>query len=374
MKYEQRFFIKIESEYFHPTAEISRDLKAKYGQPAYSRGQVSTWVNYFKMGRKNFFDLPRPGRTPDEVIPRAFDRVIGKDRYFSAKAVPHTLRLALGAVFHYLRHYFRMSYQLLKWVTHMLSDAQKAKRVDLAGSMLATLSHQVSSNFHFIFTGDESWFFYSYPHTHQWVVSMDDRAERERESHFKEKRIFTGFFNGTGEFLIDIMPAGETMTGQYFAQHIIVPLVSVCYPNGRIPHQHHVNVHFDNATIHGTLFVNKSLSESQLLKMAHPPYSSDLAPRDFFLFGYVKEKIQRMVFSDPEELLTTVEGIIKGVSFEIRMTGFNGGMRRLQGCIDLGGEYQEQRPSTLLHFPFPLQLGMYEVWVNNDHPVNIVNR
>ena len=35
--------------------------------------------------------------------------------------------------------------------------------------------------------------------------------------------------------------------------------------------------------------------------MSHPPYSPDLAPNDFFLFPYVKNKMRSQGFSIPEE-------------------------------------------------------------------------
>jgi hypothetical protein len=34
----------------------------------------------------------------------------------------------------------------------------------------------------------------------------------------------------------------------------------------------------------------------------HPPYSQDLAPSDFFLFGYLKEKMARIDFESSQEL------------------------------------------------------------------------
>ena len=35
--------------------------------------------------------------------------------------------------------------------------------------------------------------------------------------------------------------------------------------------------------------------------MSRPPYSPDLAPNDFFLFSYVKNKMRGQRFSTPEE-------------------------------------------------------------------------
>jgi hypothetical protein len=34
----------------------------------------------------------------------------------------------------------------------------------------------------------------------------------------------------------------------------------------------------------------------------HSPYSHDFAPSDFFLFGYIKNKLKRQLFDDPDHL------------------------------------------------------------------------
>jgi hypothetical protein len=41
----------------------------------------------------------------------------------------------------------------------------------MTGSMLETLEGQKASNFHFLWTGDESLMFYEYYHENMWVVS-----------------------------------------------------------------------------------------------------------------------------------------------------------------------------------------------------------
>jgi hypothetical protein len=56
---------------------------------------------------------------------------------------------------------------------------------------------------------------------------------------------------------------------------------------------------------------------SGFTKMKHPPSSPDFAPRNFFLFGYIKEKLKDIVFSDEEELFVAIRGFSFGDS-----TGF----------------------------------------------------
>jgi hypothetical protein len=44
----------------------------------------------------------------------------------------------------------------------------------------------------------------------------------------------------------------------------------------------------------------------------HPPYSSNLAPSDFYLFGNVKRCFAGLSFEDVDQLLAAVEGVLEG--------------------------------------------------------------
>jgi hypothetical protein len=45
----------------------------------------------------------------------------------------------------------------------------------------------------------------------------------------------------------------------------------------------------------------------------HPPYSPDLAPSDFDLFGHVKKCLASLSFEDADQLLAAVEGVLEGI-------------------------------------------------------------
>jgi hypothetical protein len=46
---------------------------------------------------------------------------------------------------------------------------------------------------------------------------------------------------------------------------------------------------------------------------SHPPYSPDLAPSNFDLFGYVKRCLAGLSFEDGDQLLAAVEGVLEGI-------------------------------------------------------------
>jgi hypothetical protein len=45
----------------------------------------------------------------------------------------------------------------------------------------------------------------------------------------------------------------------------------------------------------------------------HPPYSPDLAPSDFNLFGYVKRCLACLSSEDADQLLAAVEGVPESI-------------------------------------------------------------
>jgi hypothetical protein len=71
----------------------------------------------------------------------------------------------------------------------------------------------------------------------------------------------------------------------------------------------------------------------------HPPYSQNLAPSDFYLFGYLKDRLQGHHFEDGDQLYDAVialTGIIDKVTLQ---RVFLEWIERLRRYIDTNGEY-----------------------------------
>jgi hypothetical protein len=71
----------------------------------------------------------------------------------------------------------------------------------------------------------------------------------------------------------------------------------------------------------------------------HPPYSPDLLPSDFFLFGYVKEYLKGMVFPSYEELLDAIDEVVTGIESETLTAVFEHWMQRLEWVSKNNGHY-----------------------------------
>jgi hypothetical protein len=57
----------------------------------------------------------------------------------------------------------------------------------------------------------------------------------------------------------------------------------------------------------------QDMAQNAMVIAAHAPYSLDLAPSDFYLFGHVKGLLWGESFETGEQLLSAVEGILRSL-------------------------------------------------------------
>ena len=69
-------------------------------------------------------------------------------------------------------------------------------------------------------------------------------------------------------------------------------------------------LHFDNARPHTSKKVIEYLDNNEIIRAPQPAYSPDIAPSDFYLFGYLKEKLKDYKFNSKEELLSGINSIL----------------------------------------------------------------
>ena len=98
-------------------------------------------------------------------------------------------------------------------------------------------------------------------------------------------------------------------------------------------------MHFDNARPHKAKSTIQFCVENKFNIMPHPPYSPDLAPSDFFLFGYLKEKCKGCRFETVDELIEFITEIFSEINSDVLWSVFNEWEQRLNRCIQVKGNY-----------------------------------
>jgi hypothetical protein len=120
------------------------------------------------------------------------------------------------------------------------------------------------------------------------------------------------------------------MNSTYFAKCVLRPSIEICYLHGKGTHERIVMLHFDNALVHNTEVAQESLANFGFRRMEYRPHSSDLAPRDFFLFGTMKQAFGGQYFDSIDDLFMGVEASLGGLSVDFLHAVFQEWVRRLQ--------------------------------------------
>lgn len=79
--------------------------------------------------------------------------------------------------------------------------------------------------------------------------------------------------------------------------------------------------------------------------MAWPPRSPDLNPLDYFLWGYLKDKVYTAVpINTVEELTARILAAVRTITPEMLQGAVSGLVRRAQLCIEAdGGHFENLR-------------------------------
>ena len=101
------------------------------------------------------------------------------------------------------------------------------------------------------------------------------------------------------------------------------------------------HLHQDNAPTHKSIMVTSYLTEMGVKTVPHPPYSTDLAPCNFWMFPRLKEKLRGRRFEDVEEMKEAVTEALDTFTLEDYQRAFKKWLERYNKCIELGGSYFE---------------------------------
>lgn len=98
-------------------------------------------------------------------------------------------------------------------------------------------------------------------------------------------------------------------------------------------------LHYDNARCHVSQKVKKYLFNSPFSLIPYPPYSPDLSPCDFGLFGTMKNSFKGRSFDTEEDLLNAIDEFFAEKSPHFWLSIFESWIKRCEACITAKGNY-----------------------------------
>jgi histone-lysine N-methyltransferase SETMAR len=176
-----------------------------------------------------------------------------------------------------------------RWVPHFLSPAQKVPRVEASWTILRILQDAESNDFEGISRGDGSWFRYCYPFSTMFARAPSEVIPRTRQTIGAKKTMVTIFFTARQLIMLDVLPKGSKFNQQYFIDYVFPNLKTKNLNFRRRMPLATFWVHMDNSMCHNRSKVASKFDKHHIARLPHPPYSRNLSPCDFWLFGMLKK-------------------------------------------------------------------------------------
>jgi hypothetical protein len=119
----------------------------------------------------------------------------------------------------------------------------------------------------------------------------------------------------------------------------LVPLLDKFFPAGWSARHRKLAVHIDNVPIHNSRMTQDFFGHNPLKRFPHLPYSPDISPSDFYLFGKVKSALIAREILNEIDLLEAVTEILNDIVGAELQRVFRSWIERVEKVIDTGWDY-----------------------------------
>jgi hypothetical protein len=153
--------------------------------------------------------------------------------------------------------------------------------------------------------------------------------------------MLTVFWSPLGFSLVQILPKGGHFNARYFCENIIAEIDRIRPASTAEDARRKIVLHFDNASPHTAAVSLDFLRSNRMRRAPQAPFSPDLAPSDFYLFGKLKTALMGSEFEDEQGLLGGVMAVLNGITSDELESVFEEWVRRLDACVQRGGDYVE---------------------------------
>ncbi len=200
-----------------------------------------------------------------------------------------------------------------------------------------------------IVTGDKSWIsIFEMPtkqSSSQWHPKGTHllRPQKPLPQRSEKKSMLTVFFDRRGVILAKFAPPGETIDTDSYCQTLRTlkerlrkkrpQLWTRPNPQSSRPFL----LHNDNAPSHTSVPTLALIGESGIDMLAHPPYSPDMAPSDYFLFPRLKAMFRGFRHETVEDMQEAVKQVLREIPEEDFASAIDSLPVRWMKCVAAGG-------------------------------------
>jgi transposase len=125
-----------------------------------------------------------------------------------------------------------------------------------------------------------------------FATSARELVPRTQQNISAMKNTVTIFFTSTRLLVLNFIPKVTKFNQDYFIDTVLPNLYSKNGRSARRKGLPNFSVHMDTLMCHNGAKIIEKLEKRHIARDPHPPYSPDLSPCDFWLFGILKQKMK----------------------------------------------------------------------------------
>ena len=274
----------------------------------------------------------------------AVRQAVRGDRRLTVRMIAEQVGIDWQTVWQIITEELRMQKICAKMVPKLLSDDQKAQRMQVCEDTLQNIENDPELLTKVI-TGDETWVFEYDPETKrqskQWLSPGSPRPKKAHQSRSQIKVMLIAFFDAHGIVHVEFIPQRQTIN-QHVYQHVLKNLLTtICHRRRDLFDSNMWLLHHDNAPAHSALSVRRFLAKKNVSVLDQPPYSPDLAPCDFFLFPQLKGIIKGIRFMDVEAIKEAVTRELRAILEQAFQDCMALWQQCMESCVEKQGDYFE---------------------------------
>ncbi len=325
-----------------------------YGVDCMSKPTVRRWHIRFQEGDGHtpVTNLARAGRPKVQSSAEKVDkvqRIVSADRRVSLKEVAEEAGVSITTAHRLLKGPLKLKQKISKWVPRVLTDEQKRCRKKFCEENLQRLQqdpHLLDK----LVCGDESPVYLHNPESKlqsaQWLPHGAERPQKALCLRSQKHTMLTAFFDARGVILIEYSETSVDTDSYIETLRTLKERIRQKRPfmwkgglDGKTDRE--FIIQHNNASCHTSVRTLAFIFDQDML--AHPPYSPDLAPCDYFLFPLLKSRLHRHKHRNLHDLKTVVTRTLNSITEAECQGALCKLPLRWRKCVMAEGEYFEGR-------------------------------
>ena len=302
--------------------EIEKTLKTKFGEGAMKSSTLYEKMRLVRCGQDITSKREYHSQRVDTQLVIRIQQVLEEFPFSSVRSIARTLHEPSSTIHRYLVEILHLKYRVTRWLPHQLSDPQMKQRIEDSNALFDIIEKSKHTGYRNLITGDQTWLLYQYHPKGKWCLENEERPEFEGDHITHQKIMITIIWGVWGFFVIDELPQGVSYNSSYFKQNILDVLISKKFQIWPNSNGKKIWLHLDNCKVHSSKQTTTNISQSSFKRAPHPPYSPDIAPSDFYLFGNIKKKLEGAMFNSREELFERLVEILNAITRDERIAVF----------------------------------------------------